>query len=258
LRTWKKTRMFLDKKFVPYQTKIIITDSVIHYYTYSRTMFKGKTGKTNYSKSKYGEKNEYSIRRSKSNLFLTVSSNITPYSKFMTLTTRRTTLERDDILIMFNQFRKNFMRIFNTKLKYVGVLERQKKRGLKENNEGSWHIHLIVFNDEKLVFVKLKQAWTSFGSIDIKAIKHYTHIPVYLMKYLTKETIGLNKKSIIKSQGLKKEEIIYHHDIIIPEDLPNTYHDYYVMPDDTIVWFYEKKINRILHLENNYIQPFVF
>ena len=246
------------EKITAYQTKIVITDSVIHYYTYSRTMFRTKTGKRNYTKSKYGDKSEYSIRRAKSNLFLTVSSNITTYSKFMTLTTSQTTLDRDDILTMFNQFRKNFMRIFNYKLKYVGVLERQKKRGIKEGNEGSWHIHLIVFNDAKLPFTKLKQAWASYGSIDIKRLKHYTHIPIYLMKYLTKETIGLNKKSIIKSQGLKKEKVMYHTDVIVPDDLSNTYHDYYVMPDDTTVWFFEKKINRIAHLENDYVQPFVF
>jgi len=227
----------------PYKTKIIITDTVIQYYIYEKSIIRNSSDRLSYEKSLDGLKRVSSLQRAKQNLFLTIASNVTKYSKFITLTTATTTLDRDVFLNMFNQFRKNFQRIFGYPLKYIGVLERQKLRGIKENNEGSWHIHLVVFNSQKLHYEKLKLAWFSYGSIDIKLLRHYTHIPVYLMKYLTKEHVEFHKKTILKSHDLKKPTIIYDYNEIVPND-KDLYRDEYYMPDDTKVLFYEKKINR--------------
>jgi len=227
----------------PYRTKIIITDTVIQYYIYQKDIYSNRSDRVSYEKSFDGLKRVDSLQRAKQNLFLTIASNITKYSKFITLTTATTTLDRSDFLTMFNQFRKNFKRVFGYPLKYIAVLERQKLRGIKENNEGSWHIHLVVFNSDILQYQKLKIAWGNYGSVDVKLLRHYTHIPIYLMKYLTKENVSFHNKTILKSHSLKKPNILYDINEIIPND-KELYHDTYYLPDDTKVSFYEKKINR--------------
>jgi hypothetical protein len=233
----------------PYRSKIIITDTVIQYYTYEKYIYRDRSSnKACYDKSNEGIKGDYSLQRARSNLFLTIAANVGRYSKFITLTTKEIVLNRNEFLKMFNQFTKNFYRIFGYKLKYVAVLERQKLRGLKENNLGSWHIHIVAFNESKLNYEKLKTAWCFYGSIDIKRLRDYTHIPVYLMKYLTKEVVNINNKAIIKSHHLKKPVVIYDiNEFHIPFDCD--FKNEYYLPDDTKVYFYEKQINRSIKID---------
>jgi len=114
----------------------------------------------------------------------------------------------------FKVFQKYFLRKYGEKLCYIGVLERQKKRGVKENNQGSWHFHFVIFNNKKLDFDILKECWP-FGSVDIKKIDSVDNLGRYLGKYLSKANEnGLNKRSVLKSHGLKKPIISY-------DDLPN-------------------------------------
>lgn len=246
-----------------YQTKVIITDNVIQYYTYSKPIAIGmESDRTNYEKSSIGEKTSKSLQRARNNLFLTISANVTKYSKFMTLTTKETCLNREEFLKMFKQFQKNFIRIFGYQLKYVSVLERQKLRGIKEGNSGSWHIHLIVFNSEKLEFEKLKQAWEYYGSVDIKKVRHVENLGVYMIKYLTKDNVQFHKKTILKSQNLKQPTINYDNYFIIPEkfDYSSTYSfvlsdkDEFASTDElerltVVVNYYEK------HLKHKPLKP---
>ncbi len=241
-----------------YQTKIIITPQVIQYYVYSKSMrYDFETIRKDYDKSLEGEKSIKSLYRSRNNLLLTISSNVNYYSKFITLTMAKTTLSRDEFLKYFKHFTKNFHRQFKQKLKYVGVLERQKKRGLKENNEGSWHIHLIVFNSQKLHFPTLKQCWAQYGSVDIKKCRHVSELGVYMLKYLTKENVELNKKAILTSQGLELPSISRDIGQYVPNhfDFSKSYSFYQgnVKEATTIeelesmevhVWFYEIHLNR--------------
>jgi len=206
-------------------------------------MYSNRGDRLSYEKALDGLKRVDSLHRAKQNISLTVSANINKYSKFMTLTTAKTVLARADFLKMFNQFRKNFNRIFGYPLQYLAVLERQKLRGIKENNEGSWHIHLIVFNNDLLPYQKLKVAWCNYGSIDIKLLRHYTHIPVYLMKYLTKDNVGFNKKSILKSHHLKQPQRFYDINEIIPNE-KNMYQSIYYLPDGSKVLYFEVPINK--------------
>lgn len=226
-----------------YQSKILTTNTIIQVYVYSNMIRNTyQIERENYQKALIGLKDEASIRRAKTQLFNLIASNVTKYSKFMTLTTRQTTLDRNKFLTMFNQFRKNFKRNFGYNLKYVAVIERQKKRGIKENNLGSYHMHLIVFNESKLDFKYLKKSWSTYGSIDIKILREFTHIPVYLMKYLSKEIVMHNDKSILVSHHLKQPQIEYYK-----ERLNLNGYDYkieYDLPNNEKCIMYEYKINR--------------
>lgn len=138
----------------------------------------------------------------------TINSNITPYSKFITLTTAETCLDRETFITWFNTFRVQFQRKFGYKLPYVGIMERQKKRGIKEDNLGSWHIHLAVFIQQKLDLDLLISCWTR-GNLNIEKV-HSGDIGLYMMKYLSKdnEDIEKNKKVLFKSLNLKEPSVI--------------------------------------------------
>lgn len=198
-----------------YKHKYVLTGKKIRHYEYDFSLYSNfKRGEPVIKKGqrKTGQKSTKSINRVKDNLVLTIQSNITNYSKFLTLTTKDTCLDRDEFLRRFQVFRKNFKRIFGYSLKYVGVLERQKKRGKKEGNSGSIHCHLVVFNPKKLDFNKLKRCW-GYGSVDIKKIDLVDNLGVYMAKYLTKDNLNdFNKKLILKSRNLKKPHVIYSMD----------------------------------------------
>ena len=158
------------------------------------------------------QRTAFSLTRTRNNLFNTISSNTTQYSKILTLTTKQPVLERNQFLRYFKIFKQRFKRTFNYSLPYVGILERQLKRAKKENNIGSIHVHLVIFTDTFIPFELLKPLW-SYGSIDIKKVNKQG-LAKYLSKYLTKQSIGsinsLGKKAIIKSNGLKFPKIRYH------------------------------------------------
>jgi hypothetical protein len=121
--------------------------------------------------------------------------------------------------------------LFGENLKYIGVLERQKKRGLKENNLGSIHIHLVVFNSKKLDFDVLKRCWTS-GSVDVKLVDFTANLGVYMAKYITKDNISdFHKHLILKSKGLKKPlEIRGGVDLdLVPVDWVKSYETKYLV-----------------------------
>lgn len=226
-----------------YKTKVVTTNTVMQIYVYDKFITKSyDSERVNYQKSENGMKSNSSIQRAKTQLFNLVASNVSRYSKFITLTTKETVLDRNEFLNMFNQFRKNFSRVFGYNLKYVSVLERQKKRGIKENNSGSYHMHLIVFNDAKLPFESLKKCWCSYGSVDVKKLRDYTHIPLYLMKYLTKEIVSHNDKMILVSQKLKQPRIYYSSNRMTLESYD--YRKEYFLPNGVKCIFYEIQINR--------------
>ena len=183
-------------KSIKYKRKIIVSGKLIQQYDYIKPISSGYVkARENYEKATDGEKHYKSLNRARNNMVRTINSNITKYSKFITLTVKENITDRDIFLKYFKNFRRNFKNNFNEPLKYLGVLEQQKR--------GAWHIHLVVFNNQKLDFQLLKKCWT-VGSVDIKLIDSVNNIGRYLAKYLTKEHVELNKKAILKSRNLKK------------------------------------------------------
>lgn len=159
------------------------------------------------------------INRTVKNISRVINSNITKYSKFITLTFAETTLDRAYALKCFNQFRKNFERLFGFKLKYLCNQERQHDRGKIEGNLGTWHFHIVNFTDTYLNMKKLIKCW-SYGHVDIAVIDRYENLYRYFAKYLHKQLneIKVNQKAITMSRGLKKPNILYDSKTEYPEN----------------------------------------
>lgn len=193
-----------------YRCKVVTAGQKQQFFNYSQPQFRGyKTIRASYEKSMDSDKRDDSLQRSRNALVLLIDANAGKYSKFMTLTFAKTVLDRDEAYAYLKQFAKDFKREFGYPLKYVSVAERQKKRGLKEGNEGSLHFHLVVFNEAKLPFKQLKKIWGKYGSLDIKKVDSEHNLGVYMAKYLTKEEQELNKKGFTSSANLQKPIIEY-------------------------------------------------
>jgi hypothetical protein len=264
--------------FMSYTKKIILTGDRVKYYHYSKPIYKNlsKPNDTTQQKKVFESalkrveknpnnsthrstddapiRNSFSLTRTRNNLFDTIETNKTSYTKILTLTTRTPVLDREEFLHKFKIFRRRFEKHFKIKLKYIGIIEQQKERGKKENNSGSLHAHLILFIDDYLPFQELKQLWQTFGSIDIKKVQFHGYAK-YLAKYLTKSNIEnihqLGKKSIFKSQGLKQPRIFYDQpinsplydkwtgEVIFNKKLYRTLSSSYRMRDESLTRYYE-------------------
>lgn len=193
-----------------YRCKVVTAGNKQQFFNYSQPQFKGyKVFRTDYTKDIDGVKSESNLQRTRNALVLLIDANAGKYSKFITLTFAQTELDRKKAFDKFKQFTKDFQKKFGYPLRYVLVVEHQKKRGIKEGNDGSLHFHLVVFNESKLPFSHLKHIWGKYGSLDIKKVDSTNNLGVYMAKYLTKEEQQLNKKGFTSSHNLQKPVIEY-------------------------------------------------
>lgn len=214
-----------------YNTKIIMTKNRVRVIKTNRQLEVGYERKEEQRQAKQqdGEKNTDSYKRALDNLILTIDSNVNYYSKFMTLTFADTELEYKKAMKKFNQFRQNFKREFGENMKFSRIAERQKERGEKENNLGSWHFHIIAYNNQKLSFKRLKKCWV-YGSVDIKKVDYNQNLALYFGKYFDKQKsdIALNDNLVSHSHGLKRPKIIYGNDITAFDNYILTYQKQYI------------------------------
>lgn len=203
-----------------YRCKVVTAGQKQQFFNYTQPQFKGyKTFRTDYTKDTDGLKSESNLQRTRNALVLLIDANAGQYSKFITLTFANAELDRKKAFDKFKQFTKDFQKTFGYQLRYVLVIEHQKKRGIKEGNEGSLHFHLVVFNESKLSFSHLKHIWGKYGSIDIKKVDSTQNLGVYMAKYLTKEEQQLNKKGFTSSHNLQKPIIEYLPLNYVPEEI---------------------------------------
>lgn len=158
-----------------------------------------------------GDKREDNLARSRQSARRIIWCNLTPYTKFLTLTCKNTCLD----LKPFQRKLQTFFQAMTRKgykLSYLYVLERQLKRGKKEGNAGSWHAHVVVFNNEKIPLKVLKSCW-KHGRTEIKILnglrcrdsEKIKDVGAYVCKYITKDTaLELGSKCFRCSKGLKR------------------------------------------------------
>lgn len=145
--------------------------------------------------------------KTKWKLMRLIDANVVENTSFLTLTTKKCIEDRDEFTKMFKSFIKRFnYQVFDSKksvLKYIGVLERQKR--------GAWHIHLLLFDVPFVPHTQLLEMW-GHGAIRINKLSHLdsaSNIGRYVSKYMEKG-IGQNllesfgKKSYLASKNLKK------------------------------------------------------
>lgn len=138
------------------------------------------------------------------------ANNTKKYTKFVTLTYAKAEFDMKRVKHDVKMFVK-YLRRAGYEMNYLYVLEHQKKRGEKEGNEGSLHIHMLIFNDKKMPLSLLNKAWPH-GSTDISALKDVDNIGAYVSKYITKESCAEFGSHVYGvSRGLKRaaEECFY-------------------------------------------------
>lgn len=139
------------------------------------------------------ETNEEYVRRSdnlsraRQNVRRIVWANLTPHTKFLTLTTKENVTDVKKFRRMFTTFLQEMKRN-GYNLSYLYVLERQKR--------GAIHAHLVIFNDEKISLKVLKKCW-HYGNENIhilnglkyKSSESICDVGAYVCKYITKESV---------------------------------------------------------------------
>lgn len=153
-------------------------------------------------KSKIGtvtERRSDSLSRTRNKIYDILSCNVARYPKFLTLTCSKSILDYDEFLYQMKQFFKKMKRK-GFDLKYLWVCEHQTKRGLKEGNEGSYHAHIIIFNDEYIPFDVINFCWDGATNIRIfdscrysgneKTDEKIRDVSAYVVKYITKEMLS--------------------------------------------------------------------
>lgn len=211
-----------------YTHKVVICGDTVEFYEYNFPIPFGNTRDTAERVERTGDtKRLDNLFRARQKVRQIIWCNITPHSKFLTLTTKDTILDVDDFRDMLKNFFRQMKR-YGYPLKYLYVLERQLERGVKEGNIGSLHAHIVVFNDEKIPLDILNKAW-KHGYTDIKVIdglrvennERVRDIGAYICKYITKESelefgsrcyncsVGLKRPEEVRIHGYKMDDSFY-------------------------------------------------
>jgi len=184
-----------------YYNKTVITKNRLYIWKYSLPVFYGFPKTTRqletYEKKLEGTKATQSLYRSQMNAKMLVEANYKPYMKFVTLTYAKAAASREQVITDFNAFAKRYKRQFGYKLEYLYTMERGTK-GTKR-----WHVHAVLFHERYIPVKDLKRLWNN-GNVKINAVDDPVNIGLYLVKYITKDAVALNKKGFIASHGLLK------------------------------------------------------
>ena len=151
------------------------------------------------------EKRSDSMYRSRKEVRQIIWANQGKYTKFVTLTYKETELDEKRVKRDIQTF-VQAMRRKGIDMKYLGVLEHQTARGEKEGNEGSWHVHMVIFVEEFIPKEVIQKCWPH-GFVDINAIDDVRNLGAYVCKYITKENnVEFGKHVYFVSRGLKRSE----------------------------------------------------
>lgn len=184
-----------------YYSKVTTTKTRLYIWNYSYPIFYGFKAEPRaletYEKSLLGTKTDFSLHRCRNNAKMLVEANIGTYTKFLTLTYANASAGREQVVKDFSAFVRRFNRFYQTNLQYLYVQEQGKK------NTKRWHVHAVLFHDAYLSGLQIKALW-NHGHVKINAVDFVSNIGLYLVKYITKDTVELNKKGFISSHKLKK------------------------------------------------------
>lgn len=135
-----------------------------------------------------------------------VDCNYDDRTSFLTLTTKKNIQDRDEFNSILKTFIKRFnYHIFNTKkskLKYLAVLERQKRK--------AWHAHILLFDVPFIPHEKLLNLW-GHGAVRINKVDVDTkenrgrYVTKYFEKGIGQELLeSFGKKAYLCSRNLQK------------------------------------------------------
>jgi len=197
-------------------SKVITTKSRIYVKTYEHPILSGYTRNKRIALERLAEghvqgitqqeRSAFSLYRTQENIKLIIENNITPYSKFVTFTFGKASKDRTEAIKGFRTFAKAWHRKYGERLKYLYVLERGKRYTKR------LHIHAVIFNDRYITLTEMRKLWR-YGSARVNAIDHTGNIGLYMVKYITKDTMKLNnKKGYISCIGLTQPSTTLYPD----------------------------------------------
>ena len=203
-----------DKEKIVTNYKAICSGNIIEVYNYEEPLFYGFDNSNHgigKGKKKVDDKKDFIKRRdnmnaSKMKLRRLINSNITKFSKFVTLTFKENIQDIKEAKDIFKKFVKklNYQRKKQNKsnLKYVYVIEFQQR--------GSIHFHCVFFNLDFIKNEELQRIW-QHGFTKINVITNVDNVGAYVVKYMDKSLIDtrLNGHDLYgRSKGNLKESVI--------------------------------------------------
>lgn len=190
--------------------KCVVSGDVVELYFYKVPIKCGKRDENKKSREEVIENEEKEIDKRNDNLLRArqsirriIWSNQSKYTKFVTLTYAETVLDVSTVRYDVSKFVKN-MKNKGYDMKYLYVLENQRERGLKEDNAGCLHVHMILFIDKYIPYEDINKSWRK-GQTDIKVIDNINNLGAYVCKYITKDNISdFGKRCFSCSLGLDR------------------------------------------------------
>ena len=173
--------MFFMERKVPKRRieKIVISGNVIEYYRYLKPLnVEPREHDIEKNRETSEGKRDRNLYRARADLRRAIWCNQTKYTKFVTLTYKDTELDQDNVIYDYKQFIKKLRRR-EFIVPYVYVTEHQKKRGIKEGNAGSLHIHSLLFTDEFISADIINTCW-GLGNTDIDSLKDVNNLGAYV------------------------------------------------------------------------------
>lgn len=223
--------------------KVVISGERLEKYSYSVPIMcdyeREHTPKRDSENAENGKRDD-SLSRARQTVRRIIWQNMTPHTKFLTLTCEDICLDKKVFMRRLTTFFQAMSRQ-GYDLRYLYVLERQLERGRKEGNAGTIHAHIVVFNDEKIPLKVLKKAW-KHGRTEIHILNELRYkktqdgykrgekvndVGAYVSKYITKEaelewgarcfncSVGLDRPIEFSLKAYGAPDIGYLHD---PED----------------------------------------
>lgn len=185
--------------------KVVVSGDIVEMYFYKVPIVCGNKRKHKIIKNsrEEQEKRNDNLYRSRQNIRRIVWSNQSLYTKFVTLTYAKTTLDIKKVRRDITTFVQG-MRRCGYDMKYLYVLENQKERGKKEQNNGCIHVHMLLFIDKYIPKEDLEKCW-KHGFIGIEKIDNVRNLGAYVCKYITKDNLAeFGKRCYSCSIGLER------------------------------------------------------
>lgn len=189
-----------------YNKKIVWSGNIVEVYEYENSIVKGETNNGSGRSVEADEENKErhrknTLARARRDVRRLINANVGKWGekpKFLTLTFAENVQDIKQANYEFKKFRQRLEYGLNIKLKYVVVIEFQKR--------GAIHYHVVFFNLPYIPNAKLAEIWRN-GFIKINSIEHVDNVGAYVTKYMTKDNDDdrlKGKKSYFTSRGLNK------------------------------------------------------
>lgn len=181
--------------------KVVLSGDIVEVYEYEYGYLQGFTkspkGLNFDCEGSDGDSRERSLQRARSTLRRLINANAGHFDKFVTLTFAENEMDLDFCNYEFNKFIKRLKYQLKRDLKYVAVVEFQKR--------GAVHYHLLC----NLGYVSnkvLREIW-GHGFVKINRIKDVSNLGAYVCKYMQKDFADKRlegRKCFFGSKGLNR------------------------------------------------------